>query len=84
MMELLINTVGREDLALELLTGLGFGVQMNPDIANSFLLPDDTDCIAVEDALQRAGIEYQWLEDDEGEELLGDGPDDLILLEEEE
>jgi hypothetical protein len=67
-MELLIDTIGREEEAFGLLETAGIPVMTDPDVGNCCQLPDTISKSEVEDVLDDAGIEYQWPGADEDEE----------------
>jgi hypothetical protein len=61
-MELMIDTIGKEDDAIQLLAEAGFAVRMDPDVPNVFHLDDSADMARVGEVLDAAQIEYQWME----------------------
>jgi len=77
-MELLIDSQGREEEAFKLLKANGFGVIPSPDDINCCDLPATTNKAIVESVLRNAGIKFAWIVDDEM--VFPDPGDDTPLM----
>jgi len=82
--ELLIDTIGKEEEAAELLRNAGYNVQSDATTGNVFHLDDDVDKTAIEAILIEASIEFQWPDEEDQDEDADDQGDDEEFEDEDE